>query len=108
MEFALEKDYYSIGETAKMFNVNTSLLRFWENEFDAIKPYKNKKGDRYFSKKDILIIEKIYQLTKEQGYTLQGAKAALKNKSQDDKSDKDIILKLENIKERLIKIYNNL
>ena len=108
MEFLLEKDYYSIGETAKMFNVNTSLLRFWENEFDAIKPYKNKKGDRYFSKKDILIIEKIYQLTKEQGYTLQGAKAVLKNKSQNDINDKDIILKLENVKERLIKIYNNL
>lgn len=104
----LEKDYYSIGETAKMFQVNTSLLRFWEKEFDAIKPYKNKKGDRFFSKKDIQTIEKIYHLTKEKGYTLQGAKAALKQKEAPAICIDEIIPQLENIKERLIKIYNNL
>lgn len=108
MELVLEKDYYSIGETAKMFHVNASLLRYWESEFDAIKPYKNKKGDRYFSKKDILLIQKIYHLTKEKGYTLSGAKAALKQKDAGDNWKEQILPKLENIKERLINIYNNL
>ena len=67
----LEKEYYGISETAKMFNVTTSLLRYWEKEFPQIKPYKNKKGDRYFTKKDINTIQTIYNLTKVQGYTLQ-------------------------------------
>ncbi|MBQ7550254.1 MAG: MerR family transcriptional regulator [Bacteroidales bacterium] len=108
MELVLEKDYYSIGETAKMFNVNTSLLRFWESQFDVIKPYKNKKGDRYFSKKDIMFIQKIYHLTKEKGYTLNGAKAALKQKDAGENWQEQVLPKLENIKERLINIYNNL
>ncbi len=63
----IEKVYYSIGETAKMFDVNTSLLRYWEKEFDLIKPYKNKKGDRFFTKKDIETIRTIYYLTKVKG-----------------------------------------
>ena len=74
----LDKPYYSITETAKMFNVNASLLRYWEKEFSQIKPYKNKKGDRYFTQKDIEVIQTIYNLTKVQGYTLQGAKDELK------------------------------
>ena len=96
----LEKSYYSISETAQMFNVNTSLLRFWEKEFDIIKPYKNKKGDRYFTKKDIETIRTIYHLTKEKGYTLQGAKDALKGeKFVDQLSKGELIQTLKNIKD---------
>jgi DNA-binding transcriptional MerR regulator len=105
----LEKSYYSISETARMFNVNTSLLRFWEKEFDIIKPYKNKKGDRYFTKKDIETIRTIYHLTKEKGYTLQGAKDALKGeKFVDQLSKGEIIQTLKNIKDFLNEIKGEL
>lgn len=104
-----EKIYFSIGETAQMFNVNPSLLRFWEKEFDVIKPYKNKKGDRYFTKRDIETIRMIYHLTKEKGYTLQGAKEALKgDKIVEQLSKSDIINTLKNIKEFLLEIKEEL
>ena len=77
------KLYYSIGEVAEMFEVNTSLIRFWENEFDIIKPQKNKKGNRLFTKKDIDNFHVIFHLVKEKGYTLEGAKKKLKNSSYD-------------------------
>lgn len=105
----LEKSYYSISETAQMFQVNTSLLRFWEKEFDMIKPYKNKKGDRYFTKRDIETIRTIYHLTKEKGYTLQGAKDALKgDKFVDQISKAELIQTLKNIKEFLVEIKEEL
>ena len=103
----LEKPYYSISETAKIFKVNASLLRYWEKEFDVLKPYKNKKGDRYFSKKDIETIETIFRLTKEEGYTLQGAKDVIKHKKQSaipSTDTKGIINKLLSIKERLLQL----
>lgn len=104
-----EKIYFSIGETAQMFNVNPSLLRFWEKEFDVIKPYKNKKGDRYFTKRDVETIRMIYHLTKEKGYTLQGAKEALKgDKIVEQLSKSDIINTLKNIKEFLLEIKEEL
>lgn len=74
------KLYYSIGEVAKIYNVNTSLIRFWEKEFDIIKPKKNKKGNRLFTPKDLDNFNKIYELVKIEGFTLDGAKKALKNK----------------------------
>lgn len=105
----LEKSYYSISETAQMFQVNTSLLRFWEKEFDMIKPYKNKKGDRYFTKRDIETIRTIYHLTKEKGYTLQGAKDALKgDKFVDQISKAELIQTLKDIKEFLVEIKEEL
>lgn len=73
-EKPIEKLYYSIGEVSKMFNVNTSLIRFWEKEFDIIKPKKNKKGNRFFTKQDINNIQLIYHLVKDKGMTLSGAK----------------------------------
>jgi DNA-binding transcriptional MerR regulator len=79
-EKQLTKLYYTIGEVAEMFNVNTSLIRFWEKEFNIIQPKKNNKGNRLFTPKDILNFNKIYNLVKEQGFTLEGAKNALKNK----------------------------
>lgn len=77
---ATGKYYYTIGEVAKMFNVNTSLIRYWENEFDVLRPRKNKKGNRLFTQRDVRYVHVIYHLTKVKGYTLAGAKMALKDK----------------------------
>lgn len=73
-----EKLYYSIGEVAEMFGVNTSLIRYWEKEFDVLKPVKNKKGNRLFTAEDLENLKLIYHLVKERGFTLQGAKDKLK------------------------------
>lgn len=80
-ENQLTKLYYTIGEVSTMFDVNPSLIRFWEKEFTIIQPKKNKKGNRLFTPKDILNFNKIYHLVKEQGFTLDGARNALKNKT---------------------------
>lgn len=74
------KYYYSIGEVAKMFGVTTSMIRYWENEFDVLRPRKNKKGNRLFTQRDVRYVHMIYHLTKVKGYTLAGAKMALKEK----------------------------
>lgn len=74
----VEKIFYSIGEVAEMFAVNTSLIRYWEKEFDVLKPKKNKKGNRLFTKRDLQYLHMIFHLVKEKGYTLQGAKDYLK------------------------------
>ena len=70
----IEKSFFSIGEVAKMFKVNTSLIRFWENEFDELKPFKNKKGTRYFTREDLKTFQTIFYLVKEKAIPLQGAK----------------------------------
>ncbi len=105
-ESELTKLYYSIGEVAKMFQVNTSLIRFWEKEFPSVKPKKNKKGNRLFSPKDVLELQKIYVLVKEEGHTLEGAKKALKSKSgmstNSDSENHIVITKLELIKSKLV------
>lgn len=75
-----EKFYYTIGEVAKMFGVNTSMIRYWENEFDVLRPRKNKKGNRLFTQRDVRYVHVIYHLTKVKGYTLAGAKLAMKEK----------------------------
>ena len=72
-----DKLYYSIGEVARAFDVNTSLIRYWEQEFPILKPKKNKKGNRYFTPEDIKNLKIIYHLVKEKGYTLDGARIAL-------------------------------
>ena len=74
----LTKRYYSIGELAEMFDVSKSLVRFWEQEFDYLRPYKSSKGERRFTKENIRQFEEIYHLVKEKGYTLAGAKRILK------------------------------
>ena len=106
----LSKLYYSIGEVSKLLDVNPSLLRFWEKEFQLEVSKKNKKGNRLFTTKEIEKINKIYQLVKVEGYTLDGAKKALKSKEprpepiiiEDNTSI--IIAKLELIKKRLIQL----
>ena len=104
----IEKLFYSIGEVAQMFNVNTSLIRFWENEFDALKPKKNAKGNRLFTQEDIKNLQLIYHLVKEKGFTLEGAKNKLKENPEKTTSNHDIIVKLDAIKNELIQIKNQL
>lgn len=100
-EVKVEKLYYSIGEVAKMFDVNTSLIRFWEKEFDIIKPKKNKKGNRLFTQKDIDNFHIIFHLVKEKGMTLKGAKKKMKENKEDTEHNFEIIRSLEQIKEML-------
>ncbi|MDT0641424.1 MerR family transcriptional regulator [Zunongwangia sp. F363] len=103
-----EKRYYSIGEVAEAFKVNTSLIRFWEKEFDVIKPKKNAKGNRKFTQEDIKNLELIFHLVKERGFTLEGAKIHLKEEKQQTLNNFEIIRKLEGIKATLINIKNQL
>lgn len=103
-----EKLYYDIGEVAKAFGVNTSLIRYWEKEFDILKPKKNAKGNRRFTPKDIDYLQLIYHLVKERGFTLEGAKAYLKTSKDKVLSDFEIIQKLEGVKAELLKIKNQL
>lgn len=121
-EKELTKVYYSISEVAAMFQVNTSLIRFWHKEFESfIKPKINAKGNRLFTPKDVVNFSKIYQLVKEEGYTLDGAKKVLKSKAlsnvsaQDETAQNistndthqlkvDLLTRLENLKATLLKI----
>ncbi|WP_249219483.1 MerR family transcriptional regulator [Chitinophaga sp. HK235] len=77
-KLVLDKQYYSISEVAAMFKVNTSLIRYWENEFDILQPKKNRKGDRLFRQEDIHHLKLIYHLLRERKYTIEGAKQKLK------------------------------
>ena len=101
-----DKRYYSIGEVALKFNVNPSLIRFWEQEFKILNPKKNSRGNRKFTHKYIEAINKIYFLLKEKGYTIQGAKHYISNEKTSDKLD--IVNKLKLIKDKLIEIRNQL
>ncbi|WP_298342272.1 MerR family transcriptional regulator [uncultured Algibacter sp.] len=103
-----EKRYYGIGEVAKAFNVNTSLIRFWEKEFDVLKPKKNAKGNRKFTPEDIKNLKFIYHLVKERGFTLEGAKTHLKEEKKQALNNFEIISKLEDVKNQLIKIKQHL
>ena len=96
-----EKLYYSIGEVAAAFDVNTSLIRFWEKEFDALKPKKNAKGNRRFTPEDIKNLELIFHLVKERGFTLEGAKTHLKENKRNTLDKFQLIRKLETIKAQL-------
>ncbi|NRR91759.1 MerR family transcriptional regulator [Winogradskyella undariae] len=103
-----DKLYYSIGEVSKAFNVNPSLIRFWEKEFDVLKPKKNAKGNRKFTPEDIKNLKFIYHLVKERGFTLEGAKTHLKEEKKQALEKFEIIEKLESIKAQLNKIKNQL
>jgi DNA-binding transcriptional MerR regulator len=103
-----EKRYYKIGEVAKAFNVNTSLIRFWEKEFEELKPKKNAKGDRKFTPEDIKNLKLIYYLVKDKGFTLEGAKTHLKEEKKKTLKNFEIISKLEHIKNELLKFKQQL
>lgn len=103
-----DKRYYSIGEVAKAFEVNTSLIRFWENTFDILKPKKNAKGNRKFTPQDVKNLQLIYHLVKEKGYTLEGAKAHLKTAKNTTADKLELVKRLENVKTELLKIKEQL
>ena len=107
-EKKVEKLYYSIGEVAEMFDVNTSLIRFWEKNFDIIKPHKNKKGNRFFTKEDIENLKLIHHLVKDQRLTLEGAKKKLTENKQDTIHNYEIVDSLKKIKEMLLEIREEL
>ena len=107
-EKAIEKKYFTIGEVAAQFGVATSLIRFWESEFETIKPKKNRKGNRQFTKSGIEHIRIIYHLVKERGFTLQGAKEMLKNDPETIQSKIETIQSLKEIKNFLSELKNQL
>ena len=107
-EPVIEKLFYTIGEVASLFNVNTSLIRFWEKEFEIIKPKKNKKGNRLFTKDDIKNFEIIHHLVKEKGMTLKGAQKKMQDNKDDTIHNYEIVKTLTNIREMLIEIGNEM
>ena len=108
IELQPDKRYYSIGEIAKAFDVNTSLIRFWDGEFDILKPKKNAKGNRMFTPEDVKNLKLIYHLVKERGFTLEGARTHLKEGQKKTLDKFEIISKLETIKTQLTNIKNQL
>ena len=108
LDLSPDKRYYSIGELAKAFNVNASLIRFWDKEFDILKPRKNAKGNRMFTPEDVKNLQLIFHLVKERGFTLEGAKTHLKEGQKKTLDKFEIINKLEGIKAQLLNIKNEL
>lgn len=104
----LTKLYYSIGEVAEMFDVNTSLIRFWEKEFKTIQPKKNRKGNRMFTPKDIENLRVIYHLLKERGFTIEGAKKKLKDNKEETFKTTELVSKLQYVRSELEKIKKQL
>jgi DNA-binding transcriptional MerR regulator len=104
----IEKIYYSIGEVAEIINENPSLIRYWENQFEALKPYKNKKGNRLFSPDDIEVIKLIHYLVKQRGLTIKGAKQKLKDNREETIQNYEIVQKLQFVKNELNEILNEM
>ncbi len=104
----IEKLYYSISEVAELFEVNQSLIRFWEKEFDILTPKKNKKGNRMFTPKDIENLKLIYHLVKERGYTLQGARDKLRDNRDDVLNKVEILATLQRMRNFLTEMKQNL
>lgn len=103
-----EKLFYSMGEVAEMFDVNPSLLRFWESEFDVIRPKRNKKGNRLFTPSDIENLKLIYHLVKERGMTLDGAKKALKGKRDKVSRQAELLERLQKLRAELAEVRDGL
>ena len=104
----IEKHIYTIGEVAEMFGVNTSLIRFWEKNFDNIKPQKNKKGNRLFTPEAIEEVRLVYYLVKERGMTLKGAQQKIKGNRSDILHEHEVVSHLKSIREMLVEIKNEL
>ena len=107
-ETSPEKIFYKISEVSKMFNINISAIRFWEKEFEILKPKKNKKGNRLFTKRDIKNIEIIHHLLKERGFTVEGAKKKIKENKSDTINNIEIVNRLKEIKSFLVNLRKEL
>lgn len=97
-----------MGEVTEMFGLSPSNIRYWENQFEALKPFKNKKGNRLFTKEDIETIRLINYLVKERGLTIKGAKQKLKENREDTLNNYEIVKKLQDIRQELMAIKNSL
>lgn len=104
----VQKMFYSVGEVSKMFDVNPSLIRYWEKEFDILQPKKNAKGNRLFTQKDLDNLKIIYHLVKERGFTLEGARKKLKENKDDVIHEQEIITHLNEIRSFLLDLKNSL
>jgi len=102
------KLYYTIGEVSKMFSVNASLIRFWEKEFEVLKPKKNKKGNRLFTPEDVENLRIIFHLVKERGFTLQGAKSKLKENKTDVVNTAELYDSLTKVRGFLVELKEQL
>lgn len=102
------KLYYSIGEVSKLLEVNASLLRFWEKEFDIIKPSKNKKGNRIYKEEDVKNLKLIHYLVKERGFTLDGAKKKLKENPKELEQKTELIETLRGVRSMLLELKESL
>lgn len=98
------KLYYSIGEVAEILQVNASLIRFWEKEFDEIKPQKNTRGNRIFTQKDLDNLKLIHHLVKDRGFTLEGAKKKLKENRDETVKNAEIVQSLKEVREMLLQL----
>ncbi len=107
-EREITKMYYTMGEVAILFDVNQSLIRFYEKEFDVLQPKKNKKGNRYFTPEDIENLKIIFNLIRDKGYTLAGAKEYLKSNITESKDSQRVIDSLENLKKFLLEVRDQL
>jgi DNA-binding transcriptional MerR regulator len=107
-EKEISKMYYTMGEVSAMFDVNQSLIRFYEREFDILQPKKNKKGNRYFTPEDIENLKIIFHLIRDKGYTLAGAKEHLKNNMNTTRDNQSVISSLEHLKKFLLEVRDAL
>ena len=107
-EVLFQKQYYPISEVAKWFRVNTSLLRFWENEFDILKPRKNRKGDRLFRPEDVKSLQLIYQLLRQRKYTIEGAKEYIKTNRKKADAELQLTNTLQKFRSFLLDLKANL
>jgi DNA-binding transcriptional MerR regulator len=97
------KRYYSIGEVAEIFGLKTSVIRFWEGEFDFLNPHKNAKGDRRFTKANLEQVELIHHLVKEKGFTLEGARREIEQRKGEIMERLDILRRLRAVRDELVK-----
>ena len=104
----MAKLLYSMGEVTEMFDVNASLIRYWESKFDCIKPHKNKKGNRMFTPSDVENLKLIYHLVKEKGMTLEGANRTMKRRGVKVKQEISILERLQNIRAMLVEVRESL
>jgi DNA-binding transcriptional MerR regulator len=103
-----EKLYYTMGEVAEIFKVNQSLIRFWEKKFEIIKPFRNKKGNRLFTKEDLKKFYIIYHLVKERGFTIPGAIEKLNDNKEDTVNNVEVVESLNKIKKFLLELKEEL
>ena len=104
----IKKLLYSMGEVSEMFDVNPSLIRYWESQFDVLRPKRNKKGNRLFTPEDVQMLKLIYHLVKEQGMTLEGAKRSLKQNRGSVARDSELLERLQRVRALLVEVREDL